>query len=265
MSNGLSLEINGAVAWLRMRRPEVANAIDSALITEFDRLLNGLEGNLSIRCLVMTGEGATFSSGIDLRAIRQSLDKAHEDEAVVARGHLDHLVCRLLNFRIPIIAAVNGAAIGAGMTLALTADLIVMAEDAYLEPSFTRLGFVPDQGITYLLPHLIGAARSRAVLMLAERINAQDALSWGLAYRSFPAQTFVEGVNALASRLATGPSWVLGATRRLWYRGDSSQLKAHMKEERSAQESALRQGECLEGVEAFLQKRQPTFCDRPRK
>jgi 2-(1,2-epoxy-1,2-dihydrophenyl)acetyl-CoA isomerase len=257
------MHVVDGVAWLTIDRPQVGNAIDAGVITAFHRALDSLhQKDTDIRSLVITGEGASFCSGIDLHGVLTFKGHPKEDRNVVARDNLDHLICRLVEFNLPIVAAVQGPAIGAGMTLSLTADIIVMSDQAYMQPTFTRLGFVPDQGITYLLPRLIGAARARAVLLLSERIDARTALEWGLAWRVFAPGEFTAGVQALAHRLASGPTRVLGLARPLWCGGDLSAMRAQMKRERGAQESAFQYSSCVEGIQAFFEKREPEFPSR---
>jgi 2-(1,2-epoxy-1,2-dihydrophenyl)acetyl-CoA isomerase len=165
---------------------------------------------------------------------------------------MDPLILRLSGFRFPIVAAVNGAAVGAGMSLALASDIIMAADNAYFLPSFARLGLVPDAGITFHLARRIGAGRSLSSLMLAERIDAKTALEWGLAYAVVPAGELLARAQAVAHRLATGPCAVLGQIRTL-----HEQLRA----ERSAQEMTLETQDCVEGVRAFFEKREPNFSE----
>ena len=142
MYSGLSVDIADGIAWLRLDRPKVANAIDANVITSLHHALDEVgHPKANVRCVVIGGQGATFCSGIDLHPFVLAKDSPEKTEDLVARHHLDSLVIRLVEFQLPIIAAVQGPAIGAGMTLALTADIMVMSEQAYLQPSFTRLGW----------------------------------------------------------------------------------------------------------------------------
>jgi 2-(1,2-epoxy-1,2-dihydrophenyl)acetyl-CoA isomerase len=159
------------------------------------------------------------------------------------------------------VAAVNGAAVGAGMSLALESDIIVASSNSYFLPSFARLGLVPDAGITFHLARRIGAGRSVASLMLAERIDAKTALDWGLAYQVAPPSEVVTRAHAVAHRLATGPCAVLGQIRALHASAFDNSLQEQLRAERSAQEMTLETHDCVEGVRAFFEKRDPHFTE----
>jgi 2-(1,2-epoxy-1,2-dihydrophenyl)acetyl-CoA isomerase len=177
------------------------------------------------------------------------------------RRFMDPLILRLSGFRFPIVAAVNGAAVGAGMSLALASDIIVVGESAYFCPSFARLGLVPDAGITFHLARRIGGGRSLSALMLAEKINAKTALEWGLAYATAPDAEVLAQSQNVARRLATGPCAVLGQIRSLHSSTFDNSLQEQLRAERSAQEMTLETHDCVEGVRAFFEKREPHFSD----
>jgi 2-(1,2-epoxy-1,2-dihydrophenyl)acetyl-CoA isomerase len=177
------------------------------------------------------------------------------------RRFMDPLILRLSGFRFPIIAAVNGAAVGAGMSLALASDIIIAGENAYFLPSFARLGLVPDAGITFHLARRIGGGRSLSSLMLAEKIDAKTALCWGLAYAVVPDAEAVERAQSVARRLATGPCAVLGQIRSLHASTFDNSLQEQLRAERSAQEMTLETHDCVEGVRAFFEKREPNFSE----
>jgi 2-(1,2-epoxy-1,2-dihydrophenyl)acetyl-CoA isomerase len=210
---------------------------------------------------VLTGSGDVFCSGLDLHSIDLTTRQARQRAHFEMRRFMDPLIMRLSGFRYPIIAAVNGAAVGAGMSLALASDIIVVGETAYFCPSFARLGLVPDAGITFHLARRIGAGRSLAALMLAEKIDAQSAREWGLAYAVVANSQVVEHAQSLARKLAAGPSAVLGQIRALHASTFDHSLEQQLRAERSAQEMSLETNDCVEGVRAFFEKRQPHFSD----
>jgi 2-(1,2-epoxy-1,2-dihydrophenyl)acetyl-CoA isomerase len=177
------------------------------------------------------------------------------------RRFMDPLILRLSGFRFPIVAAVNGAAVGAGMSLALASDIIIAGENAYFLPSFARLGLVPDAGITFHLARRIGGGRSLSSLMLAEKIDAKTALEWGLAYAVVPQAEVVARAQSVAQRLATGPCAVLGQIRALHASTFDNSLQEQLRAERSAQEMTLETHDCVEGVRAFFEKREPNFSE----
>jgi 2-(1,2-epoxy-1,2-dihydrophenyl)acetyl-CoA isomerase len=177
------------------------------------------------------------------------------------RRFMDPLILRLSGFRFPIVAAVNGAAVGAGMSLALASDIIIAGENAYFLPSFARLGLVPDAGITFHLARRIGGGRSLSSLMLAEKIDAKTALEWGLVYAVVPDAEVVSRAQSVARRLATGPCAVLGQIRSLHASTFDNSLQEQLRAERSAQEMTLETHDCVEGVRAFFEKREPHFSE----
>jgi 2-(1,2-epoxy-1,2-dihydrophenyl)acetyl-CoA isomerase len=210
----------------------------------------------------MTGRGDVFCSGLDLHSIDFQSQGARHRAHFRMRSYMDPLILRLSNFRFPIVAAINGVAAGAGMSLALAGDILICSEDAYLTPSFARLGLVPDAGITFSLARRIGSGRALSALMLAEKIDANTALTWGLAYAVVPAADVVTRAQSVAKSLAAGPSGVLGQIRLLHASAFDNSLRQQLTAERGAQEMMLETQECVEGVRAFFQKRAPDFSER---
>lgn len=258
--NALSCEFVDGVATLTMRRGEVRNALDMPLIRDFNLALDQVQRAAGdVRAVVMTGSGGVFCSGVDLRSVDLSTAEARQRAHLAIRSSLDPLIIRLAEFRIPILSAVNGAAVGAGMSLALAADIIVAAETAYFAPSFIKLGFVPDAGVIYNLARRIGGSRSLTSLMLAERIDALTAKAWGLAYDVVPDALVLPRTIDVARTLAEGPARAISKLRNLHAAAFNTTLRVHLNDERHAQEDALESGECVEGVRAFFEKRAPRF------
>src|ERR1700690_2838849 len=203
--NSLSVTVADGVATLAIQRPQVRNAIDISIIRAMHLALDQIQkGDSGARAVVITGSNDVFCSGLDLHSIDLTTQQARQRAHFEMRRFMDPLILRLSGFRFPIVAAVNGAAVGAGMSLALASDIIIAADTAYFLPSFARLGLVPDAGITFHLARRIGAGRSLSSLMLAERIDAKTALEWGLVYSVVPASELPARAQAVAHRLATG-------------------------------------------------------------
>lgn len=260
--SSLSVTVADGVATLRIQRPEVSNAIDISIIRSMHLALDQIQkGEGGVRAVVITGSGDVFCSGLDLHSIDLSVHHARQRAHFEMRRFMDPLITRLSGFRYPIIAAVNGAAVGAGMSLALASDIIVVAESAYFCPSFARLGLVPDAGITFHLARRIGGGRSLAALMLAERIEARKALDWGLAYAVAPDGCAEARAQEIGHKLASGPCAVLSQIRALHASTFDNSLQAQLRAERSAQEMSLETQDCVEGVRAFFEKREPHFSD----
>lgn len=254
--------IDDGIATLRIMREAVGNAIDITVIRALHAALDQIQKNESgARAIVVTGSGAVFCSGLDLHSVDLTSAHARQKAHFEMRRFMDPLILRLSAFRYPIIAAVNGAAVGAGMSLALASDIIVVGESAYFNPSFAHLGFVPDAGITFHLARCIGASRSLSSLLLAEKIDARTALAWGLAYAVTADADVVARAQGIARTLAHGPKAVIGQIRALHAVTFDNTLEQQLKAERSAQEASMEADACVEGVRAFFEKRAPNFSE----
>jgi 2-(1,2-epoxy-1,2-dihydrophenyl)acetyl-CoA isomerase len=258
----LSFTVSDGVATLALQRSTCSNAIDITVIRAVHLALDQIQkGEGGARAVVITGSNDVFCSGLDLHSIDLKTAEARQRAHFEMRRFMDPLILRLSGFRFPIVAAVNGAAVGAGMSLALASDIIIAADNAYFLPSFARLGLVPDAGITFHLARRIGVGRSLSSLMLAERIDAKTALEWGLAYAVVPAAELLGRAQTIAHRLATGPCAVLGQIRSLHASTFDNSLQEQLRAERSAQEMTLETQDCVEGVRAFFEKREPNFSE----
>jgi 2-(1,2-epoxy-1,2-dihydrophenyl)acetyl-CoA isomerase len=213
----------------------------------------------AVRALVITGSDGVFCSGVDLHSVNLTVPEARQPAHHELRKFMDPLVLRFSELRHPIVAAVNGAAVGAGMSLALACDIIVAAENAFFWPSFARVGLVPDAGVTFRLARRIGGGRALASLLLAEKIDARQAVDWGLAYAVTPTAEVLSTAQGIAQRLAAGPRSVLAHIRQLSASTFDHSLSQQLRAERSAQERVLAAHECVEGVRAFFEKRDPDF------
>lgn len=258
--NALDMDIANGVATLTLRNPDVCNALDGAIIRDVNLALDRIQrAESGARAVVITGFGDVFCSGLDLRTVDVSTPEARQRAHVQVRRFMDPLILRLSEFRFPVLAAVNGAAVGGGMTLALAADIIVAADSAFFAPSFIKLGFVPDSGSIYHLARRIGGGRSLSTLLLAERIDAAVALDWGLAYAVVPAAEVVARAQEIARQLAAGPTRAIAKLRALHASAFNTSLREHLQAERLAHEDSLESGESVEGVRAFFEKRDPDF------
>jgi 2-(1,2-epoxy-1,2-dihydrophenyl)acetyl-CoA isomerase len=258
----LSVAVSEGVATLKIERRETSNAIDISIIRAMHLALDQIQrGDSGARAVVITGTNGVFCSGLDLHSVDLNSRPARQRAHFEMRRFMDPLILRLSGFRFPIVAAVNGAAVGAGMSLALASDIIVVAKSGYFCPSFSKLGLVPDAGITFHLARRIGGGRSLASLMLAEKIGSKTALDWGLAYEVATDTDLESRAQSVARRLATGPHTVLGQIRSLIASTFDNSLQEQLRAERSAQQMTLETHDCVEGVRAFFEKREPHFSD----
>jgi 2-(1,2-epoxy-1,2-dihydrophenyl)acetyl-CoA isomerase len=246
---------HGKVAVLTLNHPEAMNAAGAKLVHGAAKALDFIEDKAhGFRAMVLTGEGRGFCSGANL---------SEREGAVSGAGHALETIFhpflrRLRDFPMPIVTAVNGAAAGVGMSIALMGDLVVAARSAYFLQAFARIGLVPDGGSTWLLPRLIGLARSKELSLLAERLPAEKALEWGLINRVSDDAALQDDALKLAQQLADGPS-ALAITRRLYWESPRNTYEEQLDLERRSQEAAQKTEDFVEGVTAFLQKRPAKF------
>jgi len=261
--NRVSLEIGGVVGTIRLNHPEVLNALSHEMIEGLQQALDAVaESDSPVRCVVLTGTGRAFSSGANLqgRLTRGATGKATSAAAgVLLEAMLHPLLRRLRNLNVPFITAVNGAAAGAGMSLALFGDLILCARSAYFLQAFRRVGLVPDGGSTWLLPRLIGRARALELSLLGERLPADTALAWGLVNRVYDDEALLPETVKLAGELAAGPTLTLGMTRKLYWESEGNSFEEQIDLEQRTQRLAGTTDDYREGVKAFLEKRAAAF------
>jgi 2-(1,2-epoxy-1,2-dihydrophenyl)acetyl-CoA isomerase len=243
-----------AVATITIARPERLNALSAQTVDELRAAVEE-SGRSGARCLLLTGEGRGFSSGADLAGSAGLPD----DAGAALEKHFNPLVEAIFALPIPVVAAVNGPCAGAGCSLAFAADIVIAARSAYFLQAFVNIGLIPDAGATWLLPRLAGRARAMEMMMLGERIPAEQALAWGLISRVVEDEHIASEAVLLATRLAQGPTVALGLIRRLAREAGQLTLSEALAAERVAQREAGETEDFRNGVMAFLQKRQARF------
>jgi 2-(1,2-epoxy-1,2-dihydrophenyl)acetyl-CoA isomerase len=250
---------NGAELRIELNRPDTMNAWDRQFGEELRAAVEEAAADDSVRSVTITGAGRGFSSGADLKAGFEPTPDGKPDLQSVLRDRYHPIITAIREMPKPVLAAVNGAAVGIGCSLALACDLIVAKESAYFLLAFVNIGLVPDGGSSFLVPARVGHTRAAEMAMLGERIPALKALEWGLINRVAADDAFDAEVDALAERLATGPTASYAGSKRqlnAWiYRGMEEQLEL----EATIQQEMAASGDFLEGVQAFLGKRPPEF------
>ncbi len=251
----IRLDINAAaVATLTLARPDRLNAMSAKTVDELRGAVEEVKGS-DARCLLITGEGRGFSSGADLASGGGLPDDAGE----ALEKHFNPLIEALFDLNIPVVAAVNGPCAGAGCSLALSADIVIAGKSAYFLQAFVNIGLIPDAGATWLLPRLAGRARAMEMMLLGERVPAEQALQWGLVSRVVEDEHLASEAMLLASNLARGPTVALGLIRKLARNAEQLPLSDALAAERAAQREAGRTEDFKAAVVAFLQKHQPRF------
>ncbi len=263
MSETLLVQVADGVATLTLNRPDKLNAFDDALLGALDEALKQADKDPGVRCVVLTGAGRGFSAGQDLAAVAE---REAAGRRLSLRQHLDRTYNRVIRkIRVmekPVIAAVNGVAAGAGMSLALACDLRIAAEGARFIQSFIGVGLVPDSGSTWFLPRMLGFSRAFELAITAEKLGAKDALALGLVNRVVPDAELAAEAAALAARLAAAPTRAIGLTKRAMNRAMATTLDEALDYEAILQELAGRSDDHKEGVAAFIEKRAPVFRGR---
>lgn len=267
MTEPLVLTSNaGAVRTLSLNRPAALNSFTTQLHEALMAELEAAAADESVRCVVLTGAGRAFCAGQDLADPSVAPDPtpgaAPKDLGHVISTWYVPLVARLRSMPVPVIAAVNGVAAGAGANLALCCDIVVAGRSASFIQAFTKIGLVPDTGGTWLLPRLVGSARALGIAMLGDKLPAEEAARIGLIWQCVDDAALAETAAALASKLAGMPTRALVATREAMAAAQHMDLGAALAEEARIQREMGNANDYREGVEAFRAKRAPVFKDR---
>jgi 2-(1,2-epoxy-1,2-dihydrophenyl)acetyl-CoA isomerase len=250
---------DGDVFTIRLNRPTRLNALSIPLI---QGLLAAVEEAIAsgARALVLTGEGRAFCSGADL--VGGHATQANVDMGAQLERGINPLLELLFGAPIPVITAINGPAAGAGVGLALAGDFALMARSSYLLLAFVNIGLVPDAGLSFLVPRLVGRQRAMEMMMLGERIPAEQAQDWGLVYKTVDDAALLDEAMALAHRLAAGPTRAYALLRRNLRQSLDCSFTESLRAERESQREAGYTADFAEGVAAFGAKRKPVFTGR---
>lgn len=253
----LLLSMTEGVATLTINRPALLNALSPQTLAEMAHALDRVRDE-GARAMILTGAGRAFCSGADL----SPAVGAGEARADMGRGleiGFNPVLERIARLPIPVVTAVRGAAAGGGCGFALAGDIVIAARSAYFLQPFANIGLVPDVGATWLLPRLIGRARATAMMMLGERIPAETAVQWGMIHQMVEDDALTDTANAMAARLANGPTIIYGLMRQAIAQAATQTLTESLAAERVNQRVAGRTTDHAEGVAAFLEKRSPIF------
>lgn len=252
---------DGGVARLTFNRPDRLNSFNTTMHAEVREAL-GRIGSSDARVLVITGAGRGFCAGQDLSDRAVAPGGAAVDLGESIEKNYKPLVLALRSLSVPIIAAVNGVAAGAGANLALACDLVIAARSASFVQAFSKLGLVPDSGGTWSLPRLIGNARAVGLTLLGDKLPAEQAAQWGLIWRCVEDAELTAVVNGLATQLAGAPTRGLARTKQAIYEGWGRTLEQQLDIERDYQRELGYSADYAEGVAAFMEKRPPRFTGR---
>lgn len=253
--DAIRFDVDGPVATITLNRPERLNASSEQMIDELSDALDHLDG---ARAVVITGAGRAFCAGADLQAGGTG---GPPGDTIYRRlsGHYNATLLKLSRLAVPVITAVNGPAAGMGCSLALCGDLVIASEQAFFLQAFVNVGLAPDGGASWLLPRLVGRSRAFEMMLLGERVSAREAVEWGMIYKCVAADAFAAEVDALAARLANGPTAAIALIRRQVAAGLESSFATALLAEAEGQRDAIGTRDALEGRQAFVEKRKPVF------
>lgn len=257
----IELAAADGVLTITLNRPETLNALNEQMSSELAAALRTAQREEAIRCVVLTGAGRAFCSGQDLGEVqqRQAAGDGGLDFGARLRQRYNPLVGRIRALEKPVVAAVNGPAVGAGASLALASDLRLCARSAYFKMGFVHVGLIPDMGATLTLLQHVGYARAVELCLLGEPLRADEALACGLANKVVDDAVLPATIRETADRLAALPPRALGLTKRALYRAWTASLDDQLEYEAFLQQTAGRTADHREGVAAFFEKRPPKF------
>lgn len=242
---------------ISLNRPEKKNALNQEMYTELHRILDRVEGSTECRVLILTGSGEAFCAGGDLFELSQLTE---ELSAIQRRLRLSHLfVTRLRGLRQPFITAVNGVAVGAGLSLALAGDLVIAADTARFGATFVRVGLVPDMGSIHTLVHLLGTKKAFELCLMGDVIDAREAEKIGLVNRVVENEKLDEVAAQWAERIVQLPSLQIALLKKAIYKADEINFLSEIEDEINLQSLCLMSRDGKEGLRAFLEKRKPDF------
>jgi 2-(1,2-epoxy-1,2-dihydrophenyl)acetyl-CoA isomerase len=254
----ITQSVESGVSLITLNRPDVLNSFNRRMAGELQAALGSAASDEAVRAVLLTGAGRGFCAGQDLgEALHANLDLGE-----IVRTSYNPIILAIRQLEKPVVCAVNGVAAGAGANLALACDIVVASEDASFVQSFSRIGLVPDTSGTFFLPRLVGPARATALMFLAEKVSATQALEWGMIYQVVPSAVLMESAMSTARNLAAMPTRGLALTKRALNESFANDLQSQLALEEEMQRQAGRTADYAEGVKAFLEKRKPVYTGR---
>lgn len=258
----LNIERDGAILTLTMNQPETRNALTgNTAVEEFVQVCDEIRRDASVKAVILTGAGPIFSSGGNVKDMQRFFDDALTPDAIREeyRQGIQRIPRALNQLDVPVICAINGPAIGAGLDLTCMCDIRIASETATFAESFVRVGIVPGDGGAWLLPRAVGRAKAAEMAFTGEAIDAQQALACGLVSRVVPADQLLPTARALADKIAANPGAVMRMTKRLLREGEHSTLESLLELSAGYQALAHKTADHREAVMAFVEKRKPRF------
>ena len=257
MNNSILIKIENQVAYITLNRPEVFNSFNREMAFSLQSILDDCEHNNGVRSIVITGNGKAFCAGQDLKEVTNP--ELNPGFKKILEEHYNPIITRIRAINKPVIAAVNGVAAGAGANIALSCDLVVASNKASFIQAFSKIGLIPDSGGTFFLPRLIGFQKATALIMLGDKVTAEEAEELGMIFKVISSESFNEEVEKLAVKLANMPTKALGLIKELLNKSITNTLEQQLELEGKLQIEAALSEDYTEGVNAFMEKRKPIF------
>ena len=257
MNNSILIKIENQVAYITLNRPDVFNSFNREMAFSLQSILDDCEHNNGVRSIVITGNGKAFCAGQDLKEVTNP--ELNPGFKKILEEHYNPIITRIRAINKPVIAAVNGVAAGAGANIALSCDLVVASNKASFIQAFSKIGLIPDSGGTFFLPRLIGFQKASALMMLGDKVTAEEAEELGMIFKVISSESFNEEVEKLAVKLANMPTKALGLIKELLNKSITNTLEQQLELEGKLQIEAALSEDYTEGVNAFMEKRKPIF------
>ena len=256
--DSILLTIADGVAEITLNRPDKLNSFNQDMHEQLREALSSIRANHTVRAVILTGAGRGFCAGQDLAESMKN-QGGQTDPSKTLQENYNPLVQTLHEMPLPVIAAVNGVAAGAGANVALACDIVLAAKSAKFLQAFAKIGLIPDAGGTYFLPRLVGEQRALGLAMLAEPISAEKAEQWGMIWKAVDDATLMTEARAMAKHLANQPTVALGLMKRAIYAAGINDLSSQLQMEVDLQLQAAKTHDAAEGIAAFVEKRPAKF------
>ena len=254
----IRIEDDEHIRTITLNRPEKLNSVNLKMATELNQAVNNAANDKSVQCLIITGEGRAFSSGGDVSEMGDHLPKAG-DLFYKLTEQIHSIFSTILRMEKPVINSLNGVVAGGSLGFALAGDYRIASESALILSAHFKRGFVPAGGATYILPRLIGLGRTQALFFGGKTLNSKEMLEWGLVHEVVSDDELKQRTMEMAKEIAAGPRTALAETKKLLLDSDSLSLDEELRREREKNRDSGNSGDAIEGIKAFLEKRDPKF------
>ncbi len=263
-NESVRLDITDAIATITINRPDSLNAINDDVVTALIEVTGALRDSKDVRCVVLTGAGDHFMAGGDVKRFKRKFEDVESDDEArewfnSILGRIHYVVDNMYNLPMPVVGAVKGAVAGAGFSLMLGCDLVIAREGGIFTLAYCHLGTSPDGGSTWHLPRTLGMKRAMEIALLGDRFGPEQALEWGLINRVVAEADFEAEVDKLAKRLAAGPTYAYGKTKKLLLESSDNDMDTQLGLETESFVNCAMSKDFRKGVTAFVDKQKPDF------